>query len=708
MEIAWQSSTPRSNISWRRVSLAVLLALAITIAVPPLRRAVALLASKAVLVALSPFAPDIRGFHDLPAPTRIVAADGTPLASLGGAPRRTVRLEQLPKDVSQAVLAAEDADFYHHSGVDPEGVFRALVNNARGDHLQGGSTITQQLAKLNYTGGRRTAFRKLRELLYAVRLEQRYTKGELLERYLNQVYFGDNAYGLAAASETFFGVAPDRLSPAQAATLAGKIEAPEGLDPRRHPERVRARRNQVLRNMAKHGWLTRVELLRARAQPLGVLPETPTGARDRARAAHFVALASREAASLDALGATAEARRNRLFTGGLTVFTTLDVKAFDAAALAAGASLPDTADPDAAIVSVVPGDGAIRVLYGGRDPNRAFDVASQGRRQPGSSFKPFVYLAALRAGIDPRTRLDASSPKTVACNGAPWTVRNFEGEGRGPTTIDDAMVHSVNAVYAQLMAEVGPQSVARMAERLGIEPDEVKDGHCAMALGGLRRGVRPIEQAAAFATFAAHGVYAEPYAVARITDRHHHFVYEHALETHDRISATEAGVLTGALERVVLEGTGRAAAIGRPVAGKTGTTENYGNAWFIGYVPQLATAVWVGYPEGDVPMRHVHGIAVTGGSFPARIFRDYMRQALAGTPVEPLTTASPDALSLRPFTPTTWPSRPRVESPPSSPPLPTASSFPTTSTKPTRATTTTQVVPTTTTTSAPATAVSAA
>ena len=400
MEIAWQSSTPRFNIPWRRVSLAVLFALAITIAVPPLRRGAALVVSKAVLVALSPFAPDIGGFHDLPAPSRIVAADGTPLASLGGAARRTVRLEHLPKDVSHAMLAAEDADFYHHSGVDPAGVFRALVNNAKGNHLQGGSTITQQLAKLNYTGGRRTAFRKLRELLYAVRLEQRYSKDELLERYLNQVYFGDNAYGLAAASETFFGVAADRLSPAQAATLAGKVEAPEDLDPRRHPERVRARRDQVLRNMARHGWLTRAQFLRARAEPLAVLSEAPPGDRERARAAHFVALATREAASIDALGTTAEARRNRLFTGGLTVVTTLDVKAYDAAALAARASLPDAADPDAAVVSVVPGDGAIRVLYGGRDPSRAFDVASQGQRQPGSSFKPFVYLAALRAGME--------------------------------------------------------------------------------------------------------------------------------------------------------------------------------------------------------------------------------------------------------------------------------------------------------------------
>jgi penicillin-binding protein 1A len=678
--------------------------MAIAVAVPPVRRAVALLTSRMVLVVLSPFAPDIGGFHDLPAPTRIVAADGTPLADLGGAPQGAVRLDRLPKHVARAVLAAEDADFYQHSGVDPKGVFRALLNNVRGNKIQGGSTITQQLAKLNYTGGRRTAFRKLRELLYAVRLEQRYSKDELLERYINQVYFGDNAYGLAAASRTFFGLAPDRLSPDQAATLAGKIEAPEGLDPRRNPNRVRTRRDQVLRNMAKHGWLSGAQLQLARAEPVRVLPEAPPGDRSPARASHFVALATREAAAIDALGATAEARRNRLFTGGLTVVTTLDVKAYDAAVLAAGVSLPGPADPEAAVVSVVPGDGAIRVLYGGRDPARAFDVASQGQRQPGSSFKPFVYLSALRAGIDPRTRLDASSPKTVRCNGAPWTVRNFEGGARGPTTVDDATVHSINAVYAQLMVEVGPQSVAHMAESLGIDADELKDPQCAMALGGLRRGIRPIEQAAAFATFAAHGVYAAPYAVTRIVDRHNHVVHVHALATHDRISATEAGVLTAALERVVQQGTGRAADFGRPVAGKTGTTEDYGNAWFIGYVPQLATAVWVGYPQGDVPMRNVHGIAVTGGSFPARIFSAYMRQALADTPVEPLSIASPDALSFRPFTSTTGAARrPRVAPPVSTSPPVTASPTTTTS-RPPSATTTAPPLPTTTTPSTPATA----
>jgi penicillin-binding protein 1A len=284
-------------------------------------------------------------------------------------------------------------------------------------------------------------------------------------------------------------------------------------------------------------------------------------------------------------------------------------------------------------------------------------------------------------------------------------VRNFAGGGRGPTTIDDATVHTINAVYAQLMADDGPQSVARMAERLGIDPDELTDPQCAMALGGLRRGVRPIEQAAAFASFAARGAYAAPYGIARIIDRHDHVVHVHEHTTQDRISATEAGILTAALERVVREGTGRAAAIGRPVAGKTGTTEDYGNAWFIGYVPQLATAVWVGYPEGDVPMRHVHGIAVTGGSFPARIFSAYMRQALAGTPVEALSTASPDVLSFRSLTPTTHAARqPRVEAPASSS-IPITAPTTTTSRPPT-ATTTSPATSTTTTAPTPATAAS--
>jgi penicillin-binding protein 1A len=302
------------------------------------------------------------------------------------------------------------------------------------------------------------------------------------------------------------------------------------------------------------------------------------------------------------------------------------------------------ADPATAIVSVKPGDGAITTLFGGLNFTRKFDVASQGRRQPGSAFKPFVYLAALRDGIDPRSTLDSGGPKQLEYRGEKYPVDNYtEGKGGGPMSIDEAMVHSVNVIFAQLILEVGPPNVARTAESVGIP--EVNENP-AIALGGLRKGATPLEMAAAYATFAAKGTYAEPYSIVRIKDRDGDVVYSHTQKKKQVFDPKEVGVLNNALRQVVERGTATAARIGRPVAGKTGTTQNYHDAWFVGYVPQMATAVWVGNPDKQEPMTDVHGIRVSGGSFPARMFGEYMRQVTATLPVEQLFTASPDDLSL--------------------------------------------------------------
>jgi membrane peptidoglycan carboxypeptidase len=637
-------------------TLAVMVAIAV---VAPLRRAVANVTSKVILAVASPLAPDIKGFEDLPDASRVVARDGADVGLLGTEQREPVRLSQLPPHVTHAVLAAEDADFYSHSGVDPSAVFRAMVNSARGQ-AQGGSTITQQLAKLNYVGSDRTFLRKFKEVLYASKLEGKYTKDQLLERYINQVYFGEGAYGIALASQAFFGVPPEKLTPAQAAMLAGKIRSPNGLDPYKDPGTVQSRRDQVLRNMAKHRMLGGPELEAALSSPLGVSPRRSggRGVGGATKAPDFVAYVAREAAGIDALGSTADARRQQAFTGGYTIETTVDLKATDAAVESAKALLGAPEDPTTAIASVEPGNGAIRVLFGGLDPNLEFDPASQGRRQPGSSFKPYVYLAMLKAGIDPRSQFDSSSPQTLRCAGAPWTVNNFEGEGRGMVDVDDAMTRSVNVVFAQLMAKVGPGAVADVATKAGIPKERVTPAECALSLGGLREGVSPLEQATGFATFAAKGVAAEPYAIVRIKDRRGNVVYERKPKTTQAFRDKEAGVVNAALSRVVAGGTGTAAAIGRPVAGKTGTSENYGNAWFVGYTPQLSTAVWVGRPEGDTPMRGVHGINVTGGSFPARIFSRYMRAALAGVPAVDLYTASVDELNLKSTVSTAPPTTP--------------------------------------------------
>ncbi len=596
-------------------------------AVAPLRRAAAVALSKVVITAASPFAPDIRGFHALPTTSKILAVDGSDLGDLSGAPRRDpVGLDRLPPHVAHAVLAAEDASFYQDAGIDPIGIARAAINDARGRRTEGGSTIDQQLAKLNYTGSRHSILRKAAEILYVAKLEDRYTKGQLLERYLNQVYFGDGAYGIAAAAQSHFGLPPEQLTPAQAATLAGKIRAPEALDPRRRPAAVVVRRNQVLRAMRSHGWLTTAEHRAALATPLVVTPPPPT----TTRAPHFVQYVAREAATLDVLGSTPEERTNQLFTGGYTVHTTLDPKAYDAAAAAVTSRLSGPADPATAVVSVQPGDGAIRDLFGGLNfDQHQFDPASEGLRQAGSSFKVFDYLAMLGHGIDPRSVLPAPPQTTVSCpDGQQYLVRNYEGESPGRASVDQALAQSVNTVFAEIVAKVGPAEVIRAAVAAGIPPRNA--ANCAVALGGLSRGVSPLEMAAAYATFAAKGVYAQPYAIASIRGRDGNVIYNHSVKTREAFDPRQVGILTAALTGVVTHGTGTAADIGRPVAGKTGTTEGYGDAWFVGYVPQLATAVWVGYLDGSRPMTNIHGLAVTGGTFPVPV-------------------ASPPGLALNPF-----------------------------------------------------------
>jgi penicillin-binding protein 1A len=640
------------RLHWLRRALAVTLwalgALGALFALPLTRPMTARILSRAVETLASPFAPGTGRFEALPATTRVLATDGSTIAELNGTQRRDlVHLHQLPPHVAHAVLAAEDAGFYSHSGIDPAALIRAVVRDVQGDHLQGGSTITQQLAKLNYTGSRHTILRKLREVLYASELERTHSKDELLERYLNQVYFGEGAYGVTAAARTFFGVEPDKLSPAQAATLAGKIRAPERLDPRSDPAAVLVRRDQVLGLMHRHRWLTGAQLDQARAERLDIAPEKPA---PPTVAPHFVELVKREAATLDALGSTPKERASQLNTGGYTIDTTLDRTAFDASTDAVRSFLGGPKDPTTAVVSVQPGDGAIRNLFGGLDFRRnAFDVASQGRRQPGSAFKPFAYLAMLHDGADPRSVLAAPRHISVPCKGAPYSVTNFRDEvfPAGQATVDEALAHSINTVFAQVVAKVGPESTLKAAESVGI-PRGIRPV-CAVALGGLDKGLSPLQMAAAYAAIAAKGTYAEPYAVTRIRDRDGHVVYSHETQSQQTVDQKEAGVLTQALLGVVDHGTGTAAAIGRPMAGKTGTTENFGDAWFVGFVPQLATAVWVGHPEGNVPMTGVHGIDVAGGTFPAQIFSRMMRKAVGGAHVEPLYTVSPDELSLRPF-----------------------------------------------------------
>ncbi|MGH9010284.1 MAG: transglycosylase domain-containing protein [Acidimicrobiia bacterium] len=715
-----------ARLPWRRIGIGFAIVVALLITVAPLRRAAALGTSRVILWLASPITPFVPDFDSLET-TRVLAADGSELAALSGdnGRREIIELPAIPEHVRRAVLAAEDDEFYHHSGTNPLALLRAVANTALGD-TQGGSTITQQLAKINYTGSHRSLFRKAREVFYASALEERYSKNELLQRYLNQVYFGEGAYGIYAAAHTYFGVDPAQLTPAQGATLAGKIQAPSRLDPRQNPDEVLKRRDHVLRAMERHGWLTRTDLDTALAEPMNLAPPQPPGVN---RAPHFVDYIKREASRLEELGDDPETRTTKLITGGYTVETTLDPKLFDATTAAVTARLGEPGDPITAVASVVPGDGAINNLFGGLDYLATqFGYADRGLRQPGSAFKPFVYMAALRDGIDPRSVFDGTSGRRIPCYGAK-PVNNYAGEDfGGAIDVNTALTRSVNVVFVDLGCQVGVRDVVRAATDAGV-PRDATEAQGAVFLGGLDRGVSPLTMAAAYATFASGGVYAEPYGIKAIRDSRGEVIYEHERKTHRAFNATEAAVLNGALQRVVGEGTGRAAGIGRPVAGKTGTTEENVDAWFAGYVPQVATAVWVGY-EPAQPMTSVHRRTVTGGSFPAAIFGDLMRKGLADVPVRGMPVASPDALDLRrlgelppppPAPPVPLPPLPppaevppvpteQLVAPPAEPeptPTPAPTSPPSTSTTETttrpRPTTTTTTAPTPTTTRPPST-----
>jgi membrane peptidoglycan carboxypeptidase len=464
--------------------------------------------------------------------------------------------------------------------------------------------------------------------------------------------------------------------------------------------------------------------------------QAPAAAGASNRAPHFVEYVKREAATLDALGSQPATRSSQLFTGGYTIETTFDPKVFDATVASVQQRLGAPGDPFTAVATVVPGDGAVRSLFGGLDfATSQFDMSSNpaSGRQAGSSFKPFVYLASLRKGIDPRSTYDGTSGRVIPCYDRSRPVTNYAGEDLGgKITLDEAMVHSVNVVFVDVGCKTGVREVIRTATDDGIPADATKV-QGAVFLGGLDdRGVNALEMASAFATFANQGIYATPYAIARIKDSTGRVIYEHKAQTRPVFKPEEVGVLNNALQQVVQRGTGTAANLGgRPVAGKTGTTTDNIDGWFVGYTPQLATGVWVGFNKNE-PMSNVHGRPVTGGSFPAAIFGDLMRTALDGVPAKPLATASPDQLNLSLLSGTTSAPAPTsstsstssttlvpggVVTPPAGGPTPTQPITPgrTTTTRPPAPTTTapppttakpppsTTAPPSTTTTAAPAT-----
>jgi len=558
--------------------------------------------------------------------------------------RSPVSLSQVPPQVVDAVLDVEDRRFFHHPGIDIRSLLRAgLTDVNTGTVRQGGSTITQQLVKNSLLTPQRSVHRKFREAILALRLEDTMSKQQILERYLNTVYFGNGAYGLQAGAETYFGTDVGHLTTVQAALMAGLIRNPQGYDPIRHPEAARQRRDVVLDEMVAGGHLSQGDADRLKLEPLPIKVVNPSPPDD-----YFVEEVKQRLLDDPRLGDTATARYNAVFRGGLQITTTFDPDMQQKAQQSVRDQLPNSDGQfTAALIAVEPSSGAVRAMVAGADfASAKYNLATSrggSGRQPGSSFKPFVLLAALEEGHGVYDPVDGSSPCTVRVKGyPPYSPKNVEGEANGPVTLLNATAHSINCAYVRLGASVGLDRIVDMASRLGI-PRSKLTPLPSMSLG--TEEVSPLDMASAYATIADDGVRHEPRFVEKVVDRNRHVVFEGGDKGKQVVSAQLVREAVLAMRAVVQYGTGtRAALSDREVAGKTGTSENYENAWFVGFSPQLATAVWMGSPSGNVPMRDVGGIRVFGGTYPAAIWHQFMAGALQGLPPLAFSAPNPDEI----------------------------------------------------------------
>jgi membrane peptidoglycan carboxypeptidase len=567
-------------------------------------------------------------------------AAGNQLAVLRREFREPVSLADVPRHVVDAVLTAEDRRFFEHTGVDARAVTRAaLANFAAGHVQQGGSTITQQVVKLLYMpDAARDADTKLREAMLARDLERQQSKAEILTDYLNAVYFGEGAYGIEAAAQTYFRVPAAELDVAQAALLAAIIRAPEALTPTRHPEAAEIRRDDVLRRMTEDGRIDAQTRDRALAEPIEVHARLP---RPETREPHFVDFVVRTLLQDPRLGGTEEERASRIYGGGLRIHTTLRPELQALARTALLERLPDEADPEAAIVLVEPGTGHVVAAAGNRSHEQLqYDLPTQARRQPGSTFKTFVLATAIAEGRHPETRLDGRQGRVDTGSGS-WEVRNYDRRSYPSVTLAGATRLSVNSAFARLGIDVGVHRVAATATAMGVA-SHVPPDDAQITIGGGALGVTPLDMAAAFATLGNLGTHHETTPVARIEDREGHTVWLPDATPSKVLAPSAAYVTAEVLQDAVERGTGRAARVeGWEVAGKTGTTSDHTDAWFVGTTTALAGAVWMGHVEGRVPMTNVRGVArVTGGSLPASLFSEVMTAALAD--LEPVPFELPD------------------------------------------------------------------
>ncbi len=555
----------------------------------------------------------------------------------------SIEPEDIPQVMKDAIVAIEDRRFYEHNGVDLEGIGRAAqANAAAGGVSQGGSTLTQQYVKNVYLSNERTVERKVREALLATDIEKMMTKEEILFGYLETAYFGAGAYGIGGAAKVYFGVEVEELDTSQAALLAGLVQAPTRLSPRNDVEAAQARRDLVLRAMKEEGYINnseyKVEMARniwlgkPEESPdptnLVIVPPRPKGASEYP---YFVDWIEQELVEL--LGEEA------VYNDGLTIETTIRPDLQLAAKEAANKRLENTEYPiDMSIVSIDPRTGHVVAMVGGRDYKQSqvnLAVGGSLGMQPGSSFKPIVLAKAMSLGITPETVYESPARWRVPnCTGDNCFLKNYSGGGGGSQTLRSATVASTNTVFTQLLVDVGISETVDLARQLGLERlDPERSYGPSLALGAAETS--PLEMASAFGTFSNRGVRLAPTGIRRVIDSDGNVIIDNTNRQGTKVlEPVVADNMTDVLTGVVTGGTGKAAAIGRPVAGKTGTAQAYRAAWFVGYTPEFSTAVWMGHADTPASLRRVNGVgAVTGGSHPARAFADFMSKAVEGTEI---------------------------------------------------------------------------
>jgi penicillin-binding protein 1A len=551
----------------------------------------------------------------------VYGANGSLIGVLPAVENRTaVPRDEIGSWMPKATVAIEDRRFYQHGGVDPIGILRALVADVSAGHIvQGGSTITQELVRNLYLSPEQTLQRKVVEACLAIKLARAWPRDRILTAYLNDVYYGNHAYGIEAAAETYFSVPARSLTLEQAALLAGLPQAPSYYDPLHNPAAALGRRDAVLRALERSGAISAEQYATATHDRSLHLRPSPAYA---SREPYFVGYV--ENLLEQAYGAAT------VRAGGLKIYTTIRPRLQRAAVDALSEELHARHDPAGAIVSIDPATGAIRAMAGVTPgaPGSQFNLATTAERQAGSTFKPIALAAAVEQGMNPWATRYLSAPFYYAP--LQWHVRTYDATYDGPETVAAATLHSDNTVYARLALDVGPDSIVSMAQKLGVRTELRPTPSLALGTGA----VTPLEMASVYATLAAGGVYSKPLAIRRVVFSGGKSGSGWGQTVRARVVPDwVASTVTRVLEENMLHGTGVGAHVpGRADAGKTGTTDDYADAWFCGYTPSLEATVWIGYPRGEIPMLDVHGTAVSGPTLPAAAWRSFMERALTGSP----------------------------------------------------------------------------